>query len=87
MDHGLENVLGEFVLHLLVSFCASFHLSQAFSRGKKVMEQPSDVRNQSKNPAQEESHRGAAETNLTRNLEIAGLIPGLTQWVKDPVLP
>ena len=23
----------------------------------------------------------------TRNLELAGWIPGLTQWVKDPGLP
>ena len=34
----------------------------------------------------ESSHHGAAETNPTRNHEVVGSIPGLTQWVKDPVL-
>ena len=29
---------------------------------------------------------GAVETNPTRNHEVEGSIPGLTQWVKDLVL-
>ena len=32
------------------------------------------------------SRHGAAEANPTRNREVADLIPGLAQWVKDPVL-
>ena len=32
------------------------------------------------------SHCGAAEANTTRSHEVVGLIPGLTQWVKDLAL-
>ena len=32
------------------------------------------------------SHHSSAEMNLTRNHEVVGLIPALTQWVKDPAL-
>ena len=33
------------------------------------------------------SHCGSVEMNPTSIREDAGLTPGLTQWVKDPVLP
>ena len=33
------------------------------------------------------SRRCAAETNQTRNQEVADVIPGLALWVKDLVLP
>ena len=35
----------------------------------------------------QEFRRGAAEMNPTRNRELVGSIPGLTQWVKEPALP
>ena len=32
------------------------------------------------------SYGGTVETNPTSNHEVEGLIPVLTQWVKDPAL-
>ena len=40
-----------------------------------------------KNNKEGSSPRGSAVTNLTRNHQVGGLVPGLTQWVKDPALP
>ena len=39
-----------------------------------------------KKGTKQSSHRGTAKTNPIRNYEVAGLIPGLAQWVKDPTL-
>ena len=33
------------------------------------------------------SYNTKQETNLTRNNEVSGSSPGLTQWVNDPALP
>ena len=41
----------------------------------------------SKNLAIGSSLHGSVEANLTSIHEDAGWIPGLVQWVKDPVLP
>ena len=35
----------------------------------------------------ESSCHGTAETNPTKNHEVAGPIPGLAHWVEDPALP
>ena len=50
------------------------------------------IKKKKKTVPQKEPFRGVPVvaqwlTNLTRNHEVAGSIPGLAQWVKDPALP
>ena len=52
---------------------------------KKYIEKQITV--QFKNIKDGSSHSSTAETDLTRNHEAVGLIPGLVQWVKDTALP
>ena len=45
-----------------------------------------ELEGRNKKLVERSSHCGSAELNLTSIHEDLGLIPGLTQWVKDPVL-
>ena len=46
-------------------------------------------RQKKKKKKRKENSRGVSQwlTNPTRNHEVVGSIPGLAQWVEDPVLP
>ena len=48
---------------------------------------PSEILETSIKNASRTSHCGSVEMNLTSILEGVGLIPGLTEQVKDPALP
>ena len=53
-------------------------LSESYT--KKMVQKVIKILNE-KEP--QSSGCGTVETNLTRNHKVAGLIPGLAQWVKD----
>ena len=58
---------------LIPLICSCRTLTNEALEGRKVKEEGS-------------SYHGSAVTNVTSIHEDEGLIPGLTQWVKDPVL-
>ena len=47
---------------------------------------PKKTKKKKKKKTSRSSHLGSVETNLTRNPEVAGSIPGFAQWLKDPEL-
>ena len=54
--------------------------------------QPLKVEKMRKHQPEKKTERGVPVvaqwlTNPTKNYEVAGLIPGLAQWVEDTVLP
>ena len=46
-----------------------------------------EIKTKNKTTGHGSSRRGTAEMNLTRNHEVASLIPGLAQQIEDPALP
>ena len=62
-------------------------MTRCGSDTQKEKEKRRRLRDSKKAPevdATQSSHCGAVEMNPTRNHEVAGLIPGVAQWVKDP---
>ena len=55
--------------------------------GPLAWEPPYTVDAALKKRKERSSPRGSGLTNLTRNHEVSGSIPGIAQWVKDLALP
>ena len=74
---GMQMILEAREKETLIMQWQNVHHSQ-LSKRQMILKLINDSRN---------SHHGAAETNPTRNHDVVGSIPDLSQWVKDLALP
>ena len=61
--------------------------NRSFGESRKLQGRSYPVAQQVKDLGSWSSCHGLVEMNLTSNHEDTGPIPGLAQWVKEPVLP
>ena len=84
MEGGIRKEIYFYFFVSLNPFCGTHSPSTPWGTFKATSRVPI-VAQLIKNPTRS-SRLGTVEMNLTRNHEVAGLIPGLSQWVKDLVL-
>ena len=66
--------------------CAPIKFQNCFYQGSVTLRSQESFSNSVFKSICQSSQYGAVEKNTTRNHKVAGLIPGLTQWVKDLAL-